>query len=373
MGTGTPHDRPHDGPEVDRDHDHDHDHGHDHEHAAGAWGWLVSVFRPHSHDSADSVDSALESSERGIRALKVSLVALLATAVLQGVVVAFSGSVALLADAVHNLADAGTAVPLWLAFWLGRRPANRRYTYGYGRAEDLAGLFVVLMIAASAVVAGWEAVRRLIAPAPVHNLGWVAAAGVIGFVGNELVATYRIRVGRDIGSAALVADGIHARTDGLTSLAVVAGAGGVALGYPMADPIVGLAIMVAILFVLRSAARDVFARLMDAVDPALVDAAERALAATAGVRSVSRVRMRWIGHRLHADADLVVDGFASAVDAHHVAHRAEADLVAAVPKLTAAVVHAYPGTATDVLDTTKSSARTTAPHAAGGHTDDHGH
>ena len=333
----------------DHDHDeaqkHDHEHGHDHEHATGLRGWVESVFRPHSHDSADSVDSALESSERGIRALKVSLVALLATAVLQGVVVAFSGSVALLADTVHNLSDAGTAVPLWIAFWLGRRPANRRYTYGYGRAEDLAGLFVVLMIAASAVVAGWEAVRRLLDPAPVHNLWWVVAAGLIGFAGNELVAMYRIRVGRDIGSAALVADGLHARTDGMTSLAVVAGAAGVAAGFPLADPLVGLAIMVAILFVLRSAVRDVFARLMDAVDPALLDAAETALVGTSGVESVTRVRMRWIGHRLHADADLEVDRGCSAVAAHDVAHRAEEALVAAVPKLTAAVVHAYPGTA----------------------------
>lgn len=303
---------------------------------------MRSLLAPHSHDSTGAVDAALESSEQGIRALKVSLVGLLATAALQGMVVAFSGSVALLSDTIHNLADAGTAVPLWLAFWLGRLPANRRYTYGYGRAEDLAGLFVVLVIAASAVVAGWEALSRLLHPVAVHNLWWVAAAGVVGFLGNELVAQYRIRVGRTIGSAALVADGMHARTDGLTSLAVVAGAGGVAAGFRLADPLVGLAIMVAILFVLRSTVREVFARLMDAVDPSLVDAAEKALAATAGVEEVAGVRMRWVGHRLHADADLVVAGSASAADAHDVAHRAETALSNAVPKLTRAVVHAYP-------------------------------
>jgi cation diffusion facilitator family transporter len=239
---------------------------------------------------------------------------------------------------------------LWLAFWLGRRPANRRYTFGYGRAEDLAGLFVVLMIALSAVVAGWEAVRRLLDPVPVQHVGWVAAAGLIGFAGNELVAMYRIRVGRDIGSAALVADGLHARTDGLTSLAVVAGAAGVAAGFALADPLVALVITVAILFVLRSAAADVFARLMDAVDPDLVDRAQAALSTTTGVASVTQVRMRWIGHRLHADADLVVDRAFSAVEAHAVAHRAEAALVAAVPRLSAAVVHAYPGT----LDTAEA-------------------
>lgn len=300
------------------------------------------MLAPHSHDTADSVDSALESSEKGIRAVRVSLVALLITAALQGAVVLLSGSVALFADTIHNLADAGTAVPLWVAFWLGRRPANRRYTYGYGRAEDLAGLFVVLMIAGSAVVAGWESIARLLNPVPVHNLAWVAGAGLIGFLGNELVATYRIRTGRSIGSAALVADGMHARTDGLTSLAVVVGATGVALGFPLADPIVGLAIMVAILVALRSAVRDVFARLMDAVDPTFVDSAHQALAGTEGVEDVTAVRMRWVGHRLHADADLVVAGSISASQAHVIAHRAEHTLTTVVPKLHTAVVHAYP-------------------------------
>ena len=324
-----------------RGHGSGHGHGHEDEHG-GLRGRVAGLFHPHSHDAADFVDSALESSDRGIRSLKVSLVALLVTAVLQGAVVAFSGSVALLADTVHNVADAGTAIPLWVAFWLGRRPANRRYTYGYGRAEDLAGLLVVVMIAASAVVAGVEAVRRLLDPAPVQHLGWVAAAGVIGFLGNELVAEYRIRVGRHIGSAALVADGLHARTDGLTSLAVVAGAAGVALGWPLADPLVGLAIMVAILFVLRGATRDVFARLMDAVDPDLVDQGEAALRTVPGVHRVARLRIRWIGHRLHADADLEVDDSLTLAAAHGVAHRAEETLASAVPRLRSAVVHAYP-------------------------------
>src|SRR5262249_46233929 len=155
----------------------------------------------------------------GIRALKVSLAGLAVTAILQVVVVMVSGSVALMADTIHNFADALTAVPLAIAFSLGRRKPNKRYTYGYGRAEDLAGVFIVFMIALSAVIAAWEAIRRLVNPEDVHHVGWVIAAGLIGFAGNELVAVYRIRVGRDIGSAALVADGLHARTDGLTSLA----------------------------------------------------------------------------------------------------------------------------------------------------------
>ena len=224
---------------------------------------MAHTLIPHSHDAADSVDSALESSASGIRAVKVSLVALGVTALAQAAIVFVSGSVALAADTIHNFSDAMTAVPLWIAFALSTRAATRRYTYGFGRAEDLAGLFVVAMIALSAVVAGYEAVMRLIHPVQIEHVGWVAAAGVVGFIGNELVALYRIRVGRRIGSAALIADGLHARTDGFTSLAVLLSAGGVALGFPLADPIVGVLITVAILAVLCTAARDVFRRLID--------------------------------------------------------------------------------------------------------------
>lgn len=305
---------------------------------------MRGVFAPHSHDHTDSVDDALESSAQGIRAVKISLLALGVTALFQLVIVALSGSVALAADTIHNFSDALTAVPLWIAFVLGRRAASSRYTYGLGRAEDLAGLFVLVMIAASAGIAGYQAVRRLIHPVAIDHLGWVAAAGVIGFVGNELVALYRIRVGRRIGSAALVADGLHARTDGFTSLAVVFGALGMWLGFPLADPIVGLLITVAILLVLRAAARDVFARLLDGVDPGLVETAEAALAVEPGVVGVRRVRMRWIGHRLHADAELDIDPTLTLSEAHRLAHNAEHTLTHAVPRLSTALVHAYPAT-----------------------------
>ncbi|MFV9457086.1 cation diffusion facilitator family transporter [Rhodococcus sp. NM-2] len=323
-------------------HGHSHGHGHGHGDSGGVRGAIREIFAPHSHDSADSVDDALEASEIGIRAVKISLVVLGVTALAQVIVVALSGSVALAADTVHNFSDALTAIPLWIAFALGRRAATRRFTYGYGRAEDLAGLFVVVMIALSAVVAGVEATRRLLDPVPIDHLGWVALAGVIGFAGNEWVALYRIRVGRRIGSAALVADGLHARTDGFTSLAVVLGAGGVAVGIPLSDPVVGLVITAAILLVLRTAARDVFRRLMDGVDPELVDTAERALAAEPGVVGVRSVKMRWIGHHLHADAELDVDPSTSLRDAHRVAHTAEHTLTHAVPKLSTALIHAYP-------------------------------
>ncbi len=215
--------------------------------------------------------------------MKISQLALGATSIAQLVIVLISGSVALLADTIHNFSDALTAIPLWIAIALGTKAATRRYTYGFGRAEDRAGLFVIAMIALSAIIAGVESIRRLINPVPIHHVGWVAAAGLVGFIGNELVAIYRIRVGPRIGSVAVVADRLHARTDGFTSLAVLFGAGGAALGLPLADPLIGLLITVAILAVLRTAIRDVFRRLMDGVDPALVDTAEAALAAAPGV------------------------------------------------------------------------------------------
>ena len=303
---------------------------------------LRHLVRPHSHEAADKVDAAMESSAEGMRALWISLGVLAATALLQAVVVAVSGSVALLGDALHNAADALTAVPLGVAFVVGRRSPTRRYTYGYGRAEDLAGVAIVVFIAASSALAAFAAVTRLAHPRPVSNLLAVAAAALIGFTGNELVARYRIRVGRKIGSAALVADGLHARTDGFTSLAVLLGAGGVAAGWDWADPVAGLVITVAIVAVLRQAAREIYRRLMDAVDPALVDQVEQTLRATPGVLGVGQVRLRWIGHQLRAECEVIVDAAVSAVQAHQVAVDAEHGLLHALPRLAAALVHADP-------------------------------
>jgi cation diffusion facilitator family transporter len=318
------------------------DHDLDHQHPSGLTGFVVSIFRPHSHDAMDSVDSALEASTEGIRAVKISLVALGVTAAAQLVVVLITGSVALLADTIHNFSDALTAIPLWVAFVLSRRAANRRYTYGYGRAEDLAGVFIVAMIALSSILAAYESIRRLAGPQPISHAWVVVAAGLIGFAGNELVAVYRIRVGTKIGSAALVADGLHARTDGFTSLAVVLGAIGVIAGFPLADPIVGLLITVAILAVLRGAARDIYRRLMDAVDPALVDAAEAALRDVPGVRSVDSVQLRWIGHRMRAETTLTVDHTLNIVEAHAIADQAHHQLIHRVPRLDDATVHVNP-------------------------------
>jgi cation diffusion facilitator family transporter len=325
---------------------HHHHEGHDHRHSASRRSQirhqLAHLVTPHSHDSGDKVDSAMEAAAEGMRTLWTSLAILGFTAVVQLAVVLLSGSVALLGDTIHNFADALTAVPLGIAFVLGRRAVSRRYTYGYGRAEDLAGIAIVLTIAASSALAAYEAVRRLVDPQDVSHLGAVAAAAVVGFIGNEWVARFRITTGRRIGSAALVADGLHARTDGFTSLAVLLGAGGAALGWRLADPIVGLLITAAILLVLRDAAREVYRRIMDAVDPDLVDAAEKALGCVAGVHAVGQVRMRWIGHRLRAEADVVVADALTVVQAHGIAVNAEHALIHAVPRLTAATVHTDP-------------------------------
>ncbi len=307
----------------DRGHGNEHEHGHgnEHSHAEGLAARLRHRLRPHSHEAADQVDAAMEASAEGMRALWISLAVLAATAAVQAGVVAVSGSVALLGDTLHNAVDALTAVPLGVAFIVGRRPSTRRYTYGYGRAEDLAGIVIVGLIAASSVLAAAEAATRLAHPRAVSALWAVAGAALAGFAGNELVARYRIRVGRKIGSAALVADGLHARTDGFTSLAVLLGVGGVAIGWDWADPVVGLAITAAILGVLYQAAREIYRRLMDAVDPGLVDLAE---------------------DQLRAECEVVVDARSSAIEAHQVAVSAEHDLLHRLPRLAAALVHADP-------------------------------
>lgn len=323
--------------------DHDHDHYH-HHHGRGAWGWVKEWlgFGHHDHSSGHRVDRALASNEDGIRAVKISLVGLGFTAALQLVIVFMSGSVALLSDTLHNFGDALTAVPLWIAFSLSRRAPTRRYTYGYGRSEDIAGIFIVVAIATSAGIAGYETIRRLLDPQKVDHLGLVIGASIIGFIGNELVAHYRITVGRRIGSAALVADGLHARTDGLTSLAVLAGALGVAAGYDIADPIAGLAITLGILVILRGAARDIYLRLMDAVDPTLVDQVEEVVRAAPGVRDVGAVSVRWIGHQLRAEVNITVDGSLTAIEAHDIAEEAHHALLHGVPRLSHATVHADP-------------------------------
>jgi cation diffusion facilitator family transporter len=304
---------------------HDHRHGHE-EHG-------------HTHGA---VDPSVATSERGIWAVKWSFVGLFVTALVQVVVVALSGSVALLSDTIHNFGDAMTAVPLWIAFALARLGASRRFTFGYRRAEDLAGVVVVLIILFSAVVAAYQAVERLIHPQPVGLLWAVAAAALVGFVGNEAVAIFRIRVGRQISSAALVADGYHARTDGWTSLAVLVGAIGVWLGHPLADPIVGLIIAAAILVIVWQSGKTVFTRLLDGVDPEVIEEIRHATQHVSGVEEVAEVRARWLGHRLRAEVNVAVDPDLSVAEGHAIAREVNHRLLHELRYLDMAVVHVDP-------------------------------
>jgi cation diffusion facilitator family transporter len=307
-------------------------------------GWLRHTFA-HSHDVADKVDAAMATNERGIWALKVSLLGLGATALFQVVIVALSGSTALLADTIHNFGDAATAVPLWIAFALQRRARSRRFTYGYGRTEDLAGVVIVGLILFSACVAGYESIRKLIDPRPVEHLWWVVLAAVIGFVGNEAVAVFRIRVGKQIGSAALIADGQHSRVDGFTSLAVLVGALGVAVGVPILDPLIGLLITIAILFIVRAAAKAVFHRLLDGIEPEILANVEHAPTHVPGVLEVHEARARWLGHKVHADLHITVEPDLSVADSHAIVDRVQAALAEHIPALGDATVHVCPRSA----------------------------
>ena len=305
-------------------HGHAHDHGHGHAHTHGA------------------IDPSIVSTSRGLWTLKWSFVALFGTALLQAGVVALSGSVALLADTIHNFADAATAIPLGIAFVLVRRGVSKRFTYGLGRVEDLAGLMIVATITVSALVASYEAIQRLMRPQALEYLGAVMVASVIGFLGNEGVAVFRVRVGRQIGSAALIADGYHARMDGWTSLAVLVGAIGVWAGYPLADPLIGLVISVAIFIIVWQSARLVLARALDAVEPDVVDTITHAVGHVPDVEEVTDVRARWIGHRLHVELHVTVPAGLSVVAGHAIAKEVRHRLLHHLPHLGSIMVHVDP-------------------------------
>lgn len=321
---------------------HNRAHNHDEDHVGDRGGWISNLFRPgvHSHVGAQ-LDPAM-ANKRGIWALKISLAGLMITAFFQIGVVAISGSVALLADTLHNFSDALTAIPLWLAFSLARRSRDQRFTYGYGRAEDLAGVLIVVMIFASALVIFYETYQKIINPQPLSNLIWVAVAAVIGFAGNELVAIFRIRVGGEIGSAALVADGMHARTDGLTSLGVLAGVIGVWLGYPLADPLIGFIIGLAILWIGLRAGGEMWLRMMDAVDPSLTKRIETVARSVEGVMDVHDITLRWLGHRQRGEMHIVVDGELPTFASHRIAEEVRHALFHTLPALGDMTVHIDP-------------------------------
>ncbi len=304
----------------------------------------TSLIHGHSHGTHVTAASLL-SSKRGIWALKWSFVGLMLTAVFQLFIVYYSGSVALLADTIHNFADAATAIPLWIAFRMSTWRPTPRFTYGYGRVEDLAGIAIVLVILFSAVLAGYESITRLFHPQEVQFLGAVMVASLVGFAGNEAVARFRINVGKEINSAALIADGQHARVDGLTSLAVFVGALAVYLGYPLADPVVGLLITVAILRVVWEAGKEVVVRMIDGIDPSIPDEIRDGAAHAKGVREVTDVRVRWVGHRLRAEVNIAVDPSLSVEAGHAIAKDVRHHLLHHLPYLDDATMHVDPLTA----------------------------
>lgn len=339
-----PHSHDHPDPH-DHDHDHDDDHNHDHSHGTGRWGWLSAIFHFHGHSGQRQSlvsDQAFAATNEGIRTVWLALALLGLTTVAQIVIVAWSGSVALLADTIHNFGDALNSIPLLIAFYLARRAATRRYTYGFARAEDVAGILIVVSIAVSAGLIFWESIQKLLNPQPMTHLGWVAAAGMIGFLGNEGVAMLQVGMGRKIGSAAMVADGQHARTDGFTSLAVLGAALGTWLGFPIVDPLIGIVIGIAILFITWDAVKTMWYRLMDAVEPELVDTLEQTAQHTAGVVRVDRVRARWMGHVLQAEMDITLDEDLPIRESHRIVEEVRHGLVHAEPRLALITVHVNP-------------------------------
>lgn len=328
-----------------QDHSLSHERGHEHPHEdeeKGFLGQLRHYFKPHSHDSTDRIDNALKGSNEGIKAVKVSLFGLGLTAFIQLIIALMSGSVALLADTVHNFADATTSIPLYFAFSLGKKPANKRYTYGFGRAEDLAGIFIIVLISLSTAFALWQSIMRLFSLQPPTHLLFLAIGSIVGFLGNEWVAHYRISAGQRIGSNALIADGYHARTDGIASLSVLFVAIGTFLGFPLTDPIIGLLVSIVIFFTVKELAKQVWYRLMDAVDPALVHTIEHAALDSKGIEKISNVKLRWIGHNLHAEASVTVDCELPISKAHDISEEAEHNILHAIPKLSSMTVHIDP-------------------------------
>jgi cation diffusion facilitator family transporter len=303
-------------------HHHHHGHGGDHGHS-------------HTHGA---IDPSIATSERGLWAVKWSLVGLLITASLQAAVFWLSGSVALLADLIHNIGDALTALPLGVAFIIGRRKPTERFAYGYGRLEDLAGLAVIGVVLVSAMITAYESIERFYHPQPLHHLGALAAAACIGFIGNELVALFRMRVGREISSAALIADGQHAMADGLVSLAVLCSAVGVGLGYPWADPVIGLVITGVLLKIVWESGQTIFTRLLDGVEPETIDAIYHAAEHVVAGETVQSVKARWLGHRLYVEIDLLLPTDCSIGEGQSVAAKVQDTLQSHLPYLGEAVI-----------------------------------
>src|SRR5260221_7524560 len=325
---------------MEHNHENEHSH-HEHKHEHKHEQKKTHSHGGHSHTHG-VIDPTITTNERGIWAIKWSFIGLMITASIQIIIVFYSGSIALLADTIHNFGDASTAIPLWIAFRLALRKPTKKFGYGLGRVEDIAGILIVLIILFSAIVAAYESIYRIIHPAPITNLIAVMIASLIGFAGNEIIAVFRIKVGKKINSAALIADGYHARTDGYTSLAVLIGAIGVWLGFPLADPIIGMIISVAIFRIVWQSVKAVITRALDGVQTEIVDEIEHAAHHVKGVEKVTDIRARWIGHRLHAEINIAVSPLLNVQEGHNIAKEVNHQLMHHLSYLSKAVIHIDP-------------------------------
>jgi cation diffusion facilitator family transporter len=295
---------------------------------------------PHSHHHHNVASADL--TESGIRALKVSLVILGATAAAQALVVWLTGSVALLADTVHNFSDALVSVPLWFAFAISKRKATPRYPYGFYRVEDLVGLGVVLVIAVSGIWTAYESVQRLIYPSTPQNISLAIAAGVMGGLGNEIVARYRLKVGSEIHSHALMAEGHHARVDALTSFGVVIGLTFVWLGFPLGDPLAGLIITLFIFSIVLEVGKDLLTRIVGKTEDHELDEIRTIARCVEGVKEVGSIRLQWLGHRCFAEMCVAVSPLMSVIEAHTITENVRHDLLHRVSALVDVTIHADP-------------------------------
>lgn len=329
----------------------------------------------HSHSHADHITS---NTKEGLRVVAIATAGMFVVAAIELGVFALSNSAGLLSDALHNLGDVLTTAALWVAFILARRPPTNRFTYGFHRAEDLAGAFIALVITISAAAAAFASYQRLVTRAQPTQIGLGIVAALIGFAGNEILAQYKIRMGRRLNSTPLIADGQHSRADGITSLAAAAGLVLVALGVPVADPIAGLLISVAILYILIDVGRDVLDRLMDAVDPDVVARVYREALAVPGVAQVTDVRARWAGRRLFVALTLGADGAISLTDAHAVAERVRQEVLSHVRGAAMVDIHVDPVGLPEGVDPhawthVDHDDHDDHPHAHDDHDHDHNH
>ncbi len=293
----------------------------------------------HSHGT---VDATLFTSQKGLSAVMTSSVILFVGSIFQLIVVLLSGSVSLLSDTIHNFGDGATAIPLSIAFLLGRKKPTARFNYGYGKAEDLAGVTILIFMLASAGYAAYVSINRLFHPYSPTHLWVVAIASLVGFGINEGAAIFRIRVGKEIKSEALVADGKHARIDGVTSLAVLIGAFGTYLGFPIVDPIVGLFITALILHTVWESATPVFTRLLDGVDPKIARQVRYAIEEVKEVKEIRSTHIRWLGHMLSVEATICVDPNLTVAQGHTIGEKVHEELHEHFPHLTHLAVHVDP-------------------------------